>query len=169
MNKPIMMLLIVGGLMIGGLVLSFYAAEWTTKNLSQGDDKITSGGSLEIITELDPSTSTTGIYAVNILDFKEGTISIKVFDPVDTQIIAQTIEVDRYQETFEIISIGSHKLVIENSGVEDSQVFGAIGHMPSDNITFLNYAGFYLLIAGLIGMVTTGIYVVKNKRRIKFS
>ncbi len=169
MNKPIMMLLIVGGLMIGGLVLSFYAAEWTTKNLSQGDDKITSGGSLEIITELDPSTSTTGIYAVNILDFKEGTISIKVFDPVDTQIIAQTIEVDRYQETFEIISIGSHKLVIENSGVEDSQVFGAIGHMPSDNITFLNYAGFYLLIAGLIGMVTIGIYVVKNKRRIKFS
>ena len=169
MNKPIMMLLIVGGLMIGGLVLSFYAAEWTTKNLSQGDDKITSGGSLEIITELDPSTSTTGIYAVNILDFKEGTISIKVFDPVDTQIIAQTIEVDRYQETFEIISIGSHKLVIENSGVEDSQVFGAIGHMPSDNITFLNYAGFYLLIAGLIGMVIIGIYVVKNKRRIKFS
>jgi hypothetical protein len=169
MHKPGIMLLIMGGFLAGGLVLSFYASQWTTENLSRGDDKIASGGSLEIITQLDPSTSETGIFAVNILDFKEDTISIKVFDPFDTQIIAQIIEMDRYQETFKIISTGSYKLVIENSGAEDFQVFGAIGHVPSDYITYLNYAGFYLLIAGLVGMGGIGIYAVKNKRRIKFS
>ena len=169
MNKPGILLIIMGGILAAGLVLSFYAAQWTTENLSRSDDTLSGGESLEIIAELDPATSQTGIFAVNILDFEEGAISAKVFDPVGAQIISEIFETDRYQETFEVISKGSHRLVIENSGIEDSQVFGAIGHMPSDNITYLNYAGFYLLIAGLIGMGAVGIYAVKNKRKAKFS
>jgi hypothetical protein len=169
MHKAGILLIIMGGILAAGLVLSFYAAQWTTENLSRGDDTLSSGESLEITSELDPTTSQMGVFAVNILDFNDGTISAKVFDPVDAQIISKTVGMDRYQDTFEVISKGSHRLVIENSGIEDSQVFGAIGHLPSDNITYLNYAGFYLLIAGLIGMGVVGIYAVKNKRKAKFS
>ena len=169
MHKSGILLIIMGGILAAGLVLSFFAAQWTTENLSRGDDTLASGESLEIVAELDPLTSQTGIFAVNIVDFEEGTISAKVFDPIDAQIISNTIEIESYQETFEILLKGSHRLVIENSGIEESQVFGAIGHMPSDNITYLNYAGFYLLIAGLIGMGAVGVYAVKNKRKEKFS
>ena len=159
----------MGGILAAGLVLSFYAAQWTTENLSRGDGSLSSGESLEIVAELDPLTSHMGIFAVNIVDFEEGTISAKVFDPIDAQIISSTIEKESYQETFEVLLKGPHRLVIENSGSKESQVFGAIGHMPSDNITYLNYAGFYLLIAGLIGMGAVGVYTVKNKNKGKFS
>lgn len=169
MHKSGILLIIMGGILAAGLVLSFYAAQWTTENLSRGDDILSGGESLEIISELDPLTSQTGIFAVNILDFEESKISVKVFDPIDTQIISKVIEMDRYQETFEVLIEGSHRLVIENTGLEESQVFGAIGHMPSENVTYLNYAGFYLLIAGLIGMGAVGVYAVKNKRKSKFS
>ncbi len=169
MHKSGILLIIMGGILAAGLVLSFYSAQWTTQNLSRDDENLLGGGSLEIISELDPLTSQTGIFAVNILDFQKGAISVKVFDPIDAQIISKTIEIDRYQETFEISLEGSHRLVIENTGMEESQVFGAIGHMPSENVTYLNYAGFYLLIAGLIGMGAVGVYAVKNKRKSKFS
>ena len=169
MHKPGILLIVMGVILAAGLVLSFYAAQWTTENLSRDDGILSSGESLEITAELNPSTSQTGIFAVNVLDFEEGAISVKIFDPIDAQIISKTLEMDRYQETFEVMLEGSHRLVIENTGMKDSQVFGAIGHMPSDNITYLNYAGFYLLIAGLIGMGAVGVYAIKNKRKPKFS
>ena len=57
-------MVIVGGLIGGGIVLSIYANQVLFEGLTKGDGKVSLGNDLVISVELDPAKSETGVYDV---------------------------------------------------------------------------------------------------------
>ena len=169
MQKSVAYLVIVGGLLTTGIFLSFYGAQLTTQDLKVEESFVDGGESLEVIVELDPAKSETGVYVVQVMNFMEGTLSAKISDPLGYQIVSKSIDKESFEERFEITSKGNYKLSIENSGLDEINIIGVIGHMPDNNALSVGITGFYILIIGLIGIVGVGIYAIKNRRKEKFS
>ena len=167
MQKSLIFLLFVGGLIASGIILSFYGAQLTTQNLTVKEENLASASSLEVIAELDPIIGETGVYGIILDSFEDGKISVSVLDPDGTLILSNTIEKESTEERFEIISKGSYKLIIENSGSIETQIVAGIGHMPDSLTISVGITGFYILIVGLIGIVGVGIYSVRNRKKTK--
>ena len=165
MQKPILILVIVGTLLAAGVFLSFYGAQLTTQDLTVKEENILPGDSLEISTELDPSKSSNGVFVIQILEDKENTLTAKISDPLGFEILSMPINKESVEDRVEISSKGTYQLVVENSGSEELQVVGVIGHMPDNSTISVGITGFYLLIVGLIGIVGIGIYAVRNRNR----
>ena len=162
-------MLFVGALIGAGIILSFYGAQLTTENLTLKEENLAPASSLEVVAELDPSISETGVYGILLDNFEEGRIFVSVFDPVGNQVLTNTVEKESTEERFEIISKGSYNLLIENSGSTETQIVAGIGHMPDAGTLSIGITGFYILIVGLIGIVGVGIYSVRNRKRQKLS
>lgn len=169
MQKPLMFLVFVGGLIGAGIILSFYGAQLTTQNLTVVEESLESASSIELEAELDPSISETGVYGIVLDNFEEEKISITVLDPFGAVIISNIAEKESSEERFEIISEGIYKLIIENSGSSSSQIVAGLGHMPDSGTLSVGITGFYLLIVGLIGIVGIGIYSIRNRKKQKLS
>ena len=167
MQKSLIFLLFVGGLIAGGIILSFYGAQLTTQNLTVKQENLAPVSSLEVIGELDPIISDIGVYAIILDNFEEGKISVSVLDPQGTQILSNTVEKESTEERFEIISKGSYNLIIENSGSLEIQIVAGIGHMPDAVSLSVGITGFYILIVGLIGIVGVGFYSIRNRKKPK--
>jgi hypothetical protein len=103
------------------------------------------------------------------MNFEENSIHAKIFDPLENQIVSKTLESEKFEEQFDITTSGTYRLVVENSGVEETMIIGVISHMPNGNIISLSYAGLYILIIGMIGIVGLGIFVIKNRRKNNIS
>lgn len=165
MQKPIVFLVIVGAILAAGVFLSFYGAYLSTKDLTVKEVSVLAGDSLNILAVLDPSKSNTGVFVVQILDFKEGDLTAKISDPLGYEIVSMAIDRESFEERFEILSKGTYQLEIENSGLENIKIVGVIGHMPDNATISVGVIGFYLLIIGLIGIVGVGIYTIRNRHR----
>lgn len=169
MQKTVVFLIVVGSLIGVGFVLSFLGAQLTTKDLTVLEGNLISGESMEVQTELDPSISQTGVFVVQIVDFEDGAISATIFDPSGIQIVSKSIRKESFEDKFEISSSGTYRLLIENSGQDEAQILGVLGHMPDTSMLSVGITGFYIVIIGLIGIVGVGIYAVKNRRKEKLS
>lgn len=169
MEKPLIFLLIVGALIGAGIILSFLGSQLATQNLVVKEENLVAGLSIEVVVELDPSISETGVYGILLPKIKDDAISISVYDPIGTQILSKTLNQESTEEQFNISSIGSYKIVIENSGLEDTQVVAGIGYMPNSYILSVGITGFYILAVGLIGMVGIMIYTIRNRQKKKLS
>ena len=167
MQKSLIFLLFVGGLIAAGIILSFYGAQLTTQNLTVKQENLAPASSLEVIGELDPIISDIGVYAIILDNFEEGKISVSVLDPQGTQILSNTVEKESTEERFEIISKGSYNLIIENAGSLETQIVAGIGHMPNAVSISVGITGFYILIVGLIGIVGVGFYSIRNRKKPK--
>jgi len=169
MQRPLIFLLIVGSLIGVGIILSFYGAQLATQNLTVKEENLGSDSSMEVIVELDPSIGETGVYGILLTKFEENTISVSVFDPLGAQILSKTIDKESIEERFKIGSSGSYKIVIENSGLEETKIVAGVGYMPDSNTLSVGIAGFYILVVGLIGIVGIGVYTIRNRRKEKLS
>jgi hypothetical protein len=169
MQKSPIFLVIVSSLIAIGIILSFYGAQLTTQNLIVREEKLVPGSSFEIMAELDLSKGETGVYGILVENFKTNAISVTVIDPLGNQIIANTIDKESTEERFKIDSSGTYKLVIENSGLEETQIVAGVGHMPDNSAISVGITGFYILIVGLIGIAGIGIYALRNRRKQSLS
>ena len=169
MEKSVVFLVIVGGLLATGIILSFYGAQLTTQDLIVNEGIVGLGESFEIQAELDPTKSETGVFVIQILDFKDNEITAKISDPLDYEILSKSFDKDSIEERFEIASEGTYKLIIENLSPEDIQIMAVIGHMPDKGTLSVGIIGFFILIVGLVGIVGVGIYVIRTKRKEKFN
>ena len=170
MDRPLVFLLIVGALIAGGVILSFYGSQLTTQNIIVKEESILPDSPVEVSIELDPSVGETGVFAVVVIEnFEEDSISVSVIDPIGSQIISKIAEKESTEERFEITSGGKYILEIKNSGLEESKVFVGLGYMPDAVTLSIGIIGFYLLIAGLIGIVGLGIYSIRNRQKNKTS
>jgi len=166
MDRPLVFLVIVGGLIAGGIILSFYGSQLTTQNIIVKEENILPDSAVEVSIELDPSVRETGVFAVVVLEnFEEGTISVSVFDPLGSQIISKIAEKESTEERFEITSGGTYKLEIKNSGLEESKVVVGLGYMPDEATQLIGVMGSSLLIVGLIGIVGIGVYSIRNRQK----
>ena len=164
MQKSGILFVIVGSIVGVGIILSFYGNQVIFEDLNKGEGQVKFGENLIIPVELDNTETQTGIYAVQIINFKEG-ITAKILDPFDKEIESQLIEDEVFEGRFNIAVSGIYKLVIENTDKKEIKIFGVIGPEPDAGKKSLGFISLYILIIGLIGMVGVAIYAIKNRKK----
>ena len=164
MQKSGILFVIVGSIVGVGIILSFYGNQVIFEDLNKGEGQVKFGENLIIPVELDNTETQTGIYAVQIINFKEG-ITAKILDPFDKEIESQLIDEEVFEGRFNIAVSGIYKLVIENTDEKEIKVFGVIGPEPDAGKKSLGFISLYILIIGLIGMAGVAIYAIKNRKK----
>ena len=164
MQKPGILFMIVGSIVGVGIISSFYGNQVIFEDLIKGEGQVKFGENLIIPVELDNTETQTGIYAIQIINFKEG-ITAKILDPFDKEIESQSINKEVFEGRFNITMSGIYKLVIENTDEKEIKIFGVIGPEPDASKKSLVAISPWILIIGLIGVVGVAIYVIKNRKK----
>ena len=165
MQKSSILLILVGGLVGIGIVLSFFGNQVIFEDLAKAESNVKFGEDLVVEIELEESINKKGVYAVQILDFKEDVFRVSVYDPIGIEIESQKIDEEVFEGRFEVISSGTYQLVVKSSDQEETRIFGVIGPEPDAGAKSLGFISLYILVIGLIGMAGIGIYAIKNRRR----
>jgi len=156
--------MIVSSIVGVGIILSFYGNQVIFEDLIKGEGQVKFGENLIIPVELDNTETQTGIYAIQIINFKEG-ITAKILDPSDKEIESQSINEEIFEGRFNITMSGIYKLVIENTDEKEVKIFGVIGPEPDAGKKSLVSISPWILIIGLIGVVGVAIYAIKNRKK----
>ena len=164
MQKSGILFVIVGSIVGVGIILSFYGNQVIFEDLIKGEGQVKFGENLIIPVELDNTETQTGIYAVQIINFKEG-ITAKILDPFDKEIESQLIDEEVFEGQFNIAVSGIYKLVIENTDEKEIKIFGVVGPEPDAGKKSLVSISPWILIIGLIGVVGVAIYAIKNRKK----
>ncbi len=165
MQKSGIMLVSSAALIAIGLLLLVLGNQIILEGISQEDGKVSSSQSLTVSVDFDSQKTEMGIFAVQIMEFKDNTFSAKVLDPFDSEIIAQTINEETTEKEFDVLETGTYRLIIESTSNEEPMVFAAIGPLPDTNKQLLGFISLVVLVIGMIGLVAVGIYGVKNRRK----
>ncbi len=159
-------ILVSSGVMIAiGLVLSVVGNQVILEGVSQGNGLVSLDKSFSISGDFDKQETPVGIFAVQIMEFQDNTYSARVLDPFEIEIISQKIEQQTFEEKFDIFESGTYKLIIQSTSNQESPVYAAIGPLPDAGKKSLGFISIYVLIVGMIGLIGSGIYAVKNKKR----
>ena len=152
-------------LMVIGLILLVVGNQIILGEISQGDGKVSSSQSLTVSADFDSQETSTGIFAVQIMEFKDNIFSVKVLDPLESEIIFQTINEETIEKEFDVLETGTYKLIIESTSNEEPMIFAAIGPLPDANKQLLGSISIIILVIGMIGLVVVGIYGIKYRRK----
>jgi len=152
------------GLIGVGIILSFYGSFVIFEDLNQGDGDVGSEQDLIVEVELDHTKTQTGIYAVQIIDFESGAITVNILDPFNTIIESQSINEEAYEGLFDITTSGTYQLSIENSG-KQVKIFGVIGPEPDAGKRSLPFISLSILVIGLMGMLGLAVLMVINRKK----
>lgn len=164
MQKTGTLFMIVSSLIGLGIILSFYGNQLIYEDLIKGEGQIKFGENLIIPVEVDNKKTQSGVYAIQMLVFKEG-ITTKIIDPLNKEIESKLISKDIFEGRFNITVSGTYKLIIESTDEQEINIFGVIGPEPDAGKKALAYISVYVLIIGLIGIVVITIYVVRNRSK----
>ena len=166
MQKTGLLIVIFGILIVTGLGTSVLENQVTLEGITQGNGKVSVSEIVTISVELDKNETPMGIFAVQIMEYKENTFSAKILDPSGMEIISEKINEDTIEQEFEIFDSGNYELIIQSSDDEESYVAGAIGPIPdADNQIIFSTISIICTILGMIGLVIIAIWEIRNKRR----
>ena len=166
MQKIGLLIVIFGILIVAGLGLSVIENQITLEGIAQGNGKVNSAQVVTISVEFDKEETPIGIFAVQIMDFKENTFSTKILDPLKSEMISEKINEDTIEQEFKILDSGKYELIIQSSDNKESYVAGAIGPLPDTNKKFIITSSSTLcIIIGMSGLGIVAIYEIKNKRK----
>ena len=164
MQKSAIMTVTSGTLIVTGLVLSVIGGQIMLEGFSQGNGKISLDQTLTISTDFD-AQDTKGLFNVQVIEFKDNTFSVRVLDPYDIEINSQKINEKSIEEKFDVFETGTYKLIIESTSDIETQVLGAIGPLPDAGAELFGFISLIIILSGMIGLVGSGIYAVKNRKR----
>jgi len=157
--------LVAAGALIGvGIILSFYGNYIIFEDLAKTNGVVSTGDGLILEVNLDHSKSKTGIFAVQIIDFKGQTVSAMIVDPLSNTIESKSISEESYEGGFDINMSGTYKLIIENDG-DELTVFGVIGPEPEEWKQSLAFVSLYILVIGLFGMALVAVLFAINRKK----
>ena len=166
MQKSGLIIVICGLLIVGGLAVSVVENQITLEGINQGNGKVTSSEIVTISVDIDREETQMGIFAVQVMEFKENVISAKILDPSNIEIISQKVNEDILEEEFEVIESGTYQLIIQSSDDDEIYVAGAIGPLPdADKKLILSFVSLTILIIGMVGLAITGILGIKNRKK----
>jgi len=149
-----------------GLLLLVLGNQIILEGISQGDGKVSASQTLSVSVDFDSQETSVGIFAVQIMEFKDNTFSVQILDPFDSEIIFQTINEKTIEKEFDVLETGTYILIIESTSNEEPIVFAAIGPLPDAGKKSLGFISMIILVSGMVGLVVVGIYGVKNRRRL---
>ena len=166
MQKSGLIIVIFGLLIVTGLVVSIVENQITLEGINQGNGKVSSVDTVTVSVDLDKEISPVGIFAVQIMEFKENTISAIILDPSNIEIISQKINEETLEKEFDVFETGTYQLIIQSSNEDEIYVTGAIGPLPdADKKFILSIISLSILIIGMIGLATIGIIGIKNRKK----
>jgi len=159
-------IVILGLLIATGLLVSIVGNQITLEGIIQGNGKVDSSQTVTILAELDMEKSPIGVFAVQVMEFKENTIHMKILDPSDIEIVSQNVDKETVEEKFDVLQSGTYELIIYSSDEEGIYVTGAIGPLPEENKKIIiSVISTSTLIIGMVGLIVVGIYEIKNRKR----
>ena len=156
----------MGALIVIGLILLLVGNQIILEGVSQGSGIVSINQSLEIEGYFETQKTSTGVFAVQVMEFKDNTFSARILDPFDMEIISYLINEETIEKEFDIFEDGTYKLIIESSDNEESHMFAAIGPLPDAGKKSLGFISMYVLIVGMIGLVGVGIYGIKKRKSV---
>jgi len=148
-----------------GLILLVLGNQIILEGIVQENGKVSSSQTLTVSVDFDSQETSIGVFAVQIMEFKDNIFSAKVVDPFDNEIISQTINEETIEKEFDVLETGTYKLIIESTSNEEPIVFAAIGPLPDANKQLFGFISLIILVIGMMGLVIVGIYGVKNRRK----
>jgi len=164
-QKSGLVIVIFGLLIVAGLGFSVIENQIILEGINQGNGKVSSSETVTVSVEIDREDTQTGIFAVQVMEFKENTISAKILDPSEIEIISQNVNEDTLEEEFDIVESGTYQLIIQSSADDEVYVTGAIGPLPdTDKKLILSTVSLAIMITGMIGLAITGIIGIKNRK-----
>jgi len=165
-QKTGLFIVIFGILIAVGLGISVIENQITLEGIVQGNGKVNAEQVITISVNLDKEKTPAGIFAVQIMDFKENTFSVKIIDPSDTEIISKKIDIDTVEQEFKVLNSGNYELIIQSSDYKESYVAGAIGPLPdADKKLIIASSSTLCIIIGMGGLGIVAIYEIRNKRK----
>lgn len=166
MQKSGLVIVIFGLLIVVGLAVSVVENQITLEAINQGNGKVSTVETVTVSVDIDKEITQMGIFAVQIMEFKENTISAKILDPSNLEIISEKINKETVEKEFEIFETGTYQLIIESSDDDEIYVTGAIGPLPdADKKLILSSLSLIILIIGMVGLAVTGLYGIKNRKK----
>lgn len=165
MKKSTITVIASGALIVIGMILLVIGSQVILEGVIQGNGIVNSNQELVISGEFDSQKTVEGVFAVQIMQFKENSLFVKVIDPLENQIASQEIIEENTEKEFDILETGMYQLIIQSESNEDTQVFGAIGPLPDAGKKSLSFISLYVLIVGMIGLVGSGIYKIKSGKK----
>jgi len=103
-QKTGLLIVIFGILIVAGLGMSVIENQITLEGIVQGNGKVNSAQIVTILVDFDKEETPVGIFAVQIMDFKENTFSTKILDPSRSEIISEKIDEDTIEQEFKILN-----------------------------------------------------------------
>jgi hypothetical protein len=165
-QKSGLIIVILGLLIVTGLLVSIVGNQVTLEGIIQGNGKVSSSQTVTVSANLDMEETPIGVFAVQVMEFKENTIRMKILDPLDIEIVSQDVNEDTIEEKFDVLETGTYELIIYSSDDEGIYVTGAIGPLPDANKKFIiSIISTSTLIIGMVGLIVIGIYEIKNRKR----
>ena len=166
MQKTGLFIVIFGILIVAGLAISVIENQITLEGITQGNGKVDSVQVVTISVDLNKNETPIGIFAVQIMEFKENMFSVKILDPSGTEIISERIIEETTEQEFKVLDSGKYKLIIQSFEDKESYVAGAIGPLPDAEKKFIiSNISTLCIIIGMIGLGVVVIYEIKNKRK----
>jgi len=161
------LIIVISGLLIAtGLLVSIVGNQITLEGIIQENGKVSSTQTVTILADFDMEETQIGVFAVQVMEFKENTIRVKILDPSDSEIISQDVNEDTVEEKFKVLETGTYELIIHSSDDDGIYVTGAIGPLPDANKKFIiSIISTSTLVIGMAGLVVIGIYEIKNRKR----
>jgi len=165
-QKTGLFIVIFGILIVAGLAISVIENQITLEGITQGNGKVDSVQRVTISADLDKNETPIGIFAVQIMEFKENMFLVKILDPLGIEIISERIIEETIEQEFKILDSGKYELIIQSFEDKESYVAGAIGPLPDTEKKFIiSNISTLCIIIGMIGLGVVVIYEIKNKRK----
>ena len=166
MQKTGLLIVIFGILIVAGLGMSVIENQITLEGITQGNGKVNSSEIVTISVNLDKNETPIGVFAVEVMEFKENTFSAKILDPSGIEIISEIINEDVIEQEFKVLDSGNYDLIIESLNDKESYVAGAIGPLPdADKKLIIASSSTLCIIIGMGGLGIVAIYEIRNKRK----
>jgi len=165
-QKTGLFIVIFGILIVAGLAISVIENQITLEGITQGNGKVDSVQVVTISVDLNKNETPIGIFAVQIMEFKENMFLVKILDPSGIEIISERIIEETIEQEFKVLDSGKYELIIQSFEDKESYVAGAIGPLPDAEKKFIiSNISTLCIIIGMIGLGVVVIYEIKNKRK----
>ena len=164
MQKIGLVVVVSGTLIVIGLILLALGNQVILDEINQGNGIVSTNQDMVISADIDSQETSSGIFAIQVMNIEENILSVKILDPLDIEINSADIYEETTEKTFDILETGEYKLVIQSTSNEEIQVFGAIGPLPDEGKKSLSYISVIVLISGMIGLIGSTILKIKNRK-----
>ncbi|MBM2851757.1 MAG: hypothetical protein HW420_304 [Candidatus Nitrosotenuis sp.] len=165
MQKSHIVILVAGALVAVGMITSYYGARFIAQDIVYNEGILNSTVPIHVPMYLDPAISETAVFVVQSEGFSDASLVAKLFDPSNQVISTKKIEQKNTEVEFTIPTKGTYRLELENERQTEVHVIVGLTYMPDKLLISLNYLGQMLILSGFVGVVISGIYAFKSRKK----